>query len=128
MAYVIIKTGGDKNYEKSEDPLYVLENSLPIDVKVLLGPTIDKAIGKNFHSILGETKTKELLTGSHTRTIKVAARNRWAFKVCQKSEVCVSCRTPLKKTILELYVQIVSKMGKVRSLWKRPFTNELFGK
>ena len=50
VAYVIIKTGGDKNYEKSEDPLYVLENSLPIDVKVLLGPTIDKAIGKNFHS------------------------------------------------------------------------------
>lgn len=24
VAYVIIKTGGDKNYEKSEDPLYVL--------------------------------------------------------------------------------------------------------
>src|ERR1700684_3117342 len=34
VAYVIVKgTGGSKNYEKSEDPLYVLENNIPIDTK-----------------------------------------------------------------------------------------------
>ena len=73
MAYVIIKTGGDKNYEKSEDPLYVLENSLPIDVKYYLDQQLTKPLERIFIPILGETKTKELLTGSHTRTIKVAA-------------------------------------------------------
>jgi DNA polymerase delta subunit 1 len=32
VAFVMIKgTKGAKGYEKSEDPLYVLENNLPID-------------------------------------------------------------------------------------------------
>jgi DNA polymerase delta subunit 1 len=32
VAYVMIKGAhGSKNYEKSEDPLYVLQNNLPID-------------------------------------------------------------------------------------------------
>ena len=36
VAYVIIKgAAGAKNYEKSEDPLYVLENNIPIDTRYL---------------------------------------------------------------------------------------------
>ena len=32
VAYVVVKgTKGSKAYEKSEDPIYVLENNLPID-------------------------------------------------------------------------------------------------
>lgn len=32
IAYVIIKAAkGSKGYEKSEDPLFVLENNLPVD-------------------------------------------------------------------------------------------------
>ena len=37
VAYVIIKGAtGAKNYEKSEDPIYVLEHSVPIDTKYYL--------------------------------------------------------------------------------------------
>jgi DNA polymerase delta subunit 1 len=32
VAYVMVKGAKDsKNYEKSEDPLYVLQNNIPID-------------------------------------------------------------------------------------------------
>jgi DNA polymerase delta subunit 1 len=32
VAYVMVKAvKGSKNYEKSEDPLYVLQNNIPID-------------------------------------------------------------------------------------------------
>ena len=37
VAYVMIKgVQGSKNYEKSEDPLYVLQNNLPIDYQFYL--------------------------------------------------------------------------------------------
>ncbi|CAK9442182.1 uncharacterized protein LODBEIA_P59250 [Lodderomyces beijingensis] len=97
VAYVIIKSGSDKNYEKSEDPLFVLENSLPIDVKYYLEQQLSKPLERIFIPILGESKTKELLAGSHTRTIKVSApKTGGLMRFAKKSEVCVNCRTPLK--------------------------------
>ncbi|ODV77775.1 uncharacterized protein CANTADRAFT_26837 [Suhomyces tanzawaensis NRRL Y-17324] len=97
VAYVIIKSSSDKNYEKSEDPLYVLENSLPIDVKYYLENQLAKPLERIFIPILGESKTKELLAGSHTRTIKMPApKTGGLMRFAKKSEVCISCKTPLK--------------------------------
>ncbi|KAG2731467.1 hypothetical protein G9P44_005883 [Scheffersomyces stipitis] len=98
VAYVIIKgSGSDKNYEKSEDPLYVLENSLPIDVKYYLDNQLTKPLERIFNPILGDAKTKELLAGSHTRTIKMSAPKTGALmRFAKKSEVCVNCKTPLR--------------------------------
>ncbi|KAG8405041.1 DNA-directed DNA polymerase delta [Metarhizium acridum] len=37
VAYVMVRgAAGAKNFEKSEDPLYVLENNVPIDTKYYL--------------------------------------------------------------------------------------------
>jgi DNA polymerase delta subunit 1 len=37
VAYVMVKAvKGSKNYEKSEDPLYVLKNNIPIDYNFYL--------------------------------------------------------------------------------------------
>ncbi|CAI5760416.1 unnamed protein product [Candida verbasci] len=97
VAYVIIKSGSEKNYEKSEDPLFVLENSLPIDVKYYLDQQLTKPLERIFIPILGENKTKELLAGAHTRTIKVSApKTGGLMKFAKKSEVCINCKTPLK--------------------------------
>ncbi|KAF5934688.1 hypothetical protein HYC85_025817 [Camellia sinensis] len=49
-----------KAYEKSEDPIYVLENSIPIDPQYYL----ENQISKN--------ASKELLQGSHTRSISIS--------------------------------------------------------
>ena len=55
VAYVIIKgIKGAAAYEKSEDPLYVLENNIPIDTKYYLDNQLSKPLMRIFEPILGE--------------------------------------------------------------------------
>ena len=72
MAYVIIKgikgmivlfhsriklgqcASGAAAYEKSEDPIYVLENNIPIDTKYYLENQLSKPLMRIFEPILGE--------------------------------------------------------------------------
>jgi len=59
VAYVIIKgSAGAKNFERSEDPIYVLEHNVPIDTKYYLENQLAKPLGRIFEPILGETKAK----------------------------------------------------------------------
>jgi DNA polymerase delta subunit 1 len=137
VAYVIIKTAGDKNYEKSEDPLYVLEHSLPIDVKYYLENQLSKPLERIFIPILGETKTKELLEGAHTRTITMSApKTGGLMRFAKKAELCKSCKTPLKsdnKGALcpncikegkapELYCDALSQMNYLENKFSRLWT------
>ncbi|EGV65370.1 DNA polymerase delta catalytic subunit [Yamadazyma tenuis ATCC 10573] len=98
VAYVIINgPAGAKNYDKSEDPLYVLENSLPIDVNYYLENQLSKPLMRIFEPIMGDKKAKELLTGDHTRTVKRAApKSGGLLKFARKAETCKNCKTPLK--------------------------------
>lgn len=74
VAYVITKGRGDsKNYEKSEDPIFVLENNVPIDSKYYLDNQLANPLGRIFEPILGEKRANSLLAGEHTRSISVAA-------------------------------------------------------
>ena len=55
VAYVIIKgMKGAAAYEKSEDPLYVLENNIPIDTKYYLENQLSKPLMRIFEPILGD--------------------------------------------------------------------------
>ena len=57
VAYVMVKgAAGSKNFERSEDPIYVLENNVPIDTKYYLDNQLAKPLGRIFEPILGETK------------------------------------------------------------------------
>lgn len=97
VAYVIINSSSTKNYEKSEDPLYVLENSLPIDVKYYLENQLSKPLMRIFEPILGEKRAKELLQGAHTRTVKMSApKSGGLMRFAKKAELCKNCKSPLK--------------------------------
>lgn len=55
VGYVMIKGTKDaKGYERSEDPIYVLENSVPIDTKFYLENQLSKPLIRIFEPILGE--------------------------------------------------------------------------
>lgn len=55
VAYVIIKgVKGAAAYEKSEDPLYVLEHNVPIDTRYYLENQLSKPLMRIFEPILGE--------------------------------------------------------------------------
>lgn len=57
----ILIFSGAAAYEKSEDPLYVLENNIPIDTKYYLENQLSKPLMRIFEPILGE-KANSLCT------------------------------------------------------------------
>ncbi|KAK5654814.1 hypothetical protein OQA88_6850 [Cercophora sp. LCS_1] len=97
VAYVMVKgAAGSKNFERSEDPIYVLEHNVPIDTRYYLDNQLAKPLGRIFEPILGETKAKSLLHGDHTRAISVAAPTVGGLmKFAKKTQTCMGCKKPL---------------------------------
>ena len=100
VAYVVVKgTKGSKTYEKSEDPIYVLEHNIPIDFVYYIENQIKLPLIRIFEPIFGDSKATELalFSGEHTRTIyqpKVASMaGLGRFAVVKES--CMSCKNVL---------------------------------
>ncbi|KAJ2904841.1 DNA polymerase delta catalytic subunit [Zalerion maritima] len=98
VAYVMVKgVSGSRNFENSEDPIYVLEHNVPIDTKYYLENQLAKPLSRIFEPILGETKARSLLTGDHTRSVSVAAPTIGGLmKFTKKTLTCMGCKKPLK--------------------------------
>ena len=138
VAYVIVKgAAGAKNYERSEDPIYVLENSIPIDTKYYLDNQLSKPLGRIFEPILGEKKAGQLLTGDHTRSISIAAPTLGGLtKFAKKTLTCMGCKKPLtskdeaagavcsncKSRIGELYERTLRKVSDLEVRFGRLWT------
>ena len=116
VAYVITKgIKGAAAWEKSEDPLYVLENNMPIDTKYYLENQLSKPLLRIFEPILGE-KAASLceyfchffwiylnatllvsVSGDHTRSIQIATPTVGGLmKFAVKTVTCLGCKTPLR--------------------------------
>eukprot|EP01137_Pigoraptor_chileana_P012695 Opistho-2@65329 len=102
VPYVIIKAAkGAAAYQKSEDPIYVLENNIPIDTRYYLENQLSKPLMRIFEPILGEAKAQNLLNGDHTRTIAVATPTVGGLmKFTKKVEKCIGCKVPLQNNEL----------------------------
>ncbi|KAL0091377.1 DNA polymerase family B-domain-containing protein [Phycomyces blakesleeanus] len=98
VAYVMTKgTKKTPAYERSEDPLYVLENNIPVDTKYYLENQLSKPLMRIFEPILGD-KAETLLTGDHTRAVNVATPTTgFMMKFVQKSATCMGCKKVLPK-------------------------------
>ncbi|KAH1245867.1 DNA polymerase delta catalytic subunit [Glycine max] len=98
VPYVIIKAAkGAKAYERSEDPIYVLENNIPIDPHYYLENQISKPILRIFEPIL-KNASKELLHGSHTRSISISTpSNSGILRFAKKQLTCIGCKALLGK-------------------------------
>ena len=71
VAYVIIEAAkGAPAYEKSEDPIFVLENSIPIDTRYYLDNQLKGPLTRLFEPIIDNPNS--LFVGEHTRTIIVS--------------------------------------------------------
>ncbi|RPA95975.1 hypothetical protein L873DRAFT_1812061 [Choiromyces venosus 120613-1] len=138
VAYVIVKgAGGAKNYEKSEDPIFVLENSVPIDTKYYLENQLAKPLGRIFEPVITDAGVKKLLNGDHTRTISVSAPMVGGLmKFAKKTETCMGCKIPLtkkeevggavcsdcKSRFGELYQKTVTKVSELEVKFGRLWT------
>lgn len=62
VPYVIIAASkGTAAYLKSEDPIYVLENNIPIDTQYYLENQLSKPLLRIFEPILGESRAESVL-------------------------------------------------------------------
>jgi DNA polymerase delta subunit 1 len=95
VPYVIIAgTKGAANFEKAEDPLFVLENNLPIDCKWYLTNQLSKPLTRVFEAIIDDVN-KGLLQGDHTRKVFVptpSARKGNLMMFAVKTAQCLGCR------------------------------------
>ncbi|KAJ8765388.1 hypothetical protein K2173_012085 [Erythroxylum novogranatense] len=134
VPYVIIKAAkGAKAYERSEDPIYVLENSIPIDPQYYLENQISKPLLRIFEPIL-KNASKELLHGSHTRSISISTpSNGGIMKFAKKQLSCIGCKAIIsgsdrtlcshcKGREAELYCKTVSQVSELELLFGRLWT------
>merc|ERR1711920_452337 len=90
---------GAKGYEKSEDPLYALENNLSIDAQYYIDHQILQPLLRIFGPIMGdEAKAQSLLfSGAHTRKVNTPTPQGGALsRFVTKSLKCLGCRAVIK--------------------------------
>lgn len=96
--YYVVVAGakGQAQYERAEDPLYVLENNIPIDVDFYLD-SIKNPIIRIFEPI-EKQNVESLFTGEHTRQRKVIMPTTGAMaKFVTTGLRCLSCRGVIKQ-------------------------------
>jgi len=95
---VVIKAAkGAKGFEKSEDPIFALENNLPIDSQHYLENFLSKPLLRIFEPIL-KNADRELLHGDHTRSIAQptpTAVNGGIMRFATVVRSCIGCRAKL---------------------------------
>ncbi|CAI9753051.1 unnamed protein product [Fraxinus pennsylvanica] len=134
VPYVIIKAAkGAKAYEKSEDPIYVLEHNIPIDPHYYLENQISKPLLRIFEPIL-KNASKELLQGSHTRSISISTpSNSGIMRFAKKQLTCIGCKALIsnsdhtlcphcKGREAELYCKSVANVAELEQLFGRLWT------
>lgn len=134
VPYVIVKAAkGAKAYERSEDPIYVLENNIPIDPQYYLENQISKPLLRIFEPIL-KNASKELLHGSHTRSISISTpSNSGIMKFAKKQLSCIGCKALISNTDrtlcshckgreAELYCKTVANVSELEMLFGRLWT------
>lgn len=85
-------------YAKAEDPIYVLENCIPIDSQYYLENQLSKPLLRIFEPILGDKAESILLRGEHTRTKSVVTSKVSALSAfTKKKETCLGCKAVLTK-------------------------------
>jgi len=92
VPYVIVKKGKKKAaYEKSEDPVYVLENDLPIDTEYYIEQQLSKPLSRIFEPIMDNVS--ELFKGDHTLAIPSISLHGPMNAFVKAATTCVGCKS-----------------------------------
>uniref|UniRef100_A0A674HNA3 DNA polymerase n=1 Tax=Taeniopygia guttata TaxID=59729 RepID=A0A674HNA3_TAEGU len=98
VPYVIVSGArGQPAYERSEDPVFALEQNLPIDTRYYLEQQLSRPLLRIFEPILGEGRAQAvLLQGEHTRCkTLLTARSGALSAFTSKRSSCIGCRALL---------------------------------
>lgn len=93
---IIAASKNTRAYDKAEEPIYALENNIPIDVDYYLHNQLAKPLIRIFQPVLGDKAESILLRGEHTMTKIVATSKVSALqRFTTKKETCLGCRVVL---------------------------------
>ena len=113
VPYVMVQKGPRaKGYEKAEDPLYVLQNNLPIDTQYYLTNQLTKPLTRIFEPITGNADA--VLKGDHTRKVYKATSKKSAgglMGFVTKKKSCAGCRTPIANNVGALCKHCLPREG-----------------
>ncbi len=96
VPYVLIEgLKGAAAYERSEDPIYVLENNIPIDTRYYLDNQLRGPLERIFEPIIDNVSS--LFCGDHTRAISkpTPTQKTGIMAFATKKQKCMSCKTIL---------------------------------
>uniref|UniRef100_A0A4W3ICB1 DNA polymerase n=1 Tax=Callorhinchus milii TaxID=7868 RepID=A0A4W3ICB1_CALMI len=125
VPYVIIKAAkGVAAYMKSEDPIYVLENTIPIDTQYYLEQQLAKPLLRIFEPILGDTKAESvLLKGDHTRCKTVlTAKIGGLMAFAKKRNTCIGCKAVLNDDADTIQYQMIAHLKLLEERFSRLWT------
>lgn len=122
VAYVMIGDGtkGGSISSLAEDPLYVLEHEIPINVTYYIENQLAEPLKRLFLPIIGERRTQELFNGAHTRkrvrppmSSKPPARgSMMSFAIVRRScDECGAVYDPQQHSHASLCVECVGKIS-----------------
>lgn len=104
IQYVMVqKTKDSKGYEKAEDPLFVLQNHLPIDINFYLEQKVKNPLLQIFTPCIKSQSeadaTKMLFSGEHMRNVykpKVSEMKKGLSMFMKVNATCLGCKVLLK--------------------------------
>ncbi|KAL8429124.1 hypothetical protein Efla_003177 [Eimeria flavescens] len=99
VSYVVIQgSKGQAQYERAEDPLYVLENNLPIDTQHYL-ETLKGPLMRIFEGVMSNPES--LFSGGHTlkKTVMVSTQGALS-KFIKRGIQCTGCRATISEGAL----------------------------
>ena len=133
IAYVIVRAAkGAKAFERSEDPIYVLENNLPIDVKYYLDHHLTGPLTRVFEGVLEDPSI--LVKGDHTRHVSNPAPSKNAgglMKFVKFQLQCLGCRVPIESGALcpqceareaDIYNRLLAKRNHYEAVYAKVWT------
>mmetsp|Transcript_69065 Transcript_69065/g.218444 ORF Transcript_69065/g.218444 Transcript_69065/m.218444 type:complete len:1084 (+) Transcript_69065:53-3304(+) len=136
VPYVIVKgPKGAKAFEKAEDPIYALENNIPIDFQHYLEHHLSLPLMRIFEPII--SNPKQLLSGDHTRQISnptPSAALGGIMKFAKVSKQCLGCKATMQNSVLgslckhckpregELYAKSLRAVNELEDLFSRLWT------
>jgi len=116
VPYVIIQgPKGAQTYTKAEDPIYVLDNNVPIDCQWYLSNQLTKPLTRIFEPVVNDVQ-KDLLKGDHTRKIFIAtptAKKGSLMSFAVKKATCMGCKALIPKEAGNLCEHCVCKENEI---------------
>ncbi|EDO07229.1 DNA polymerase B family protein [Babesia bovis T2Bo] len=95
VSYLIVKgTKNQPQFDRAEEPLYVVENNIPVDTQHYLD-AIKSTLMRIFEVIMPNPES--LFSGEHTRFVTLTSSSEGALSMFMKKvERCLGCKTVIK--------------------------------